>query len=65
MYEHNEPPDMPVAWWFVRPRNINQEELKKKYPEYTLAKQEELVIGEEDGYEVEVTAHEDTIDFRD
>lgn len=54
MYEHNEPPDMPVAWWFVRPRNINQEELKKKYPEYSLAKPEELVIGEEDGYEGEV-----------
>lgn len=53
-YEHNEPPEMPVAWWFVRPLDVNQEELRKKYPEYSLAPAEELVIGEEDGYEGEV-----------
>lgn len=26
-YEHNEPPHMPVAWWFVRPVEINTEKL--------------------------------------
>jgi len=26
-YEHNEPPHMPVAWWFIRPVDINTDNL--------------------------------------